>query len=143
MFEPREDLEVVQQRIEPATRHAVGAVVCTPVVLGVVFGIAGLLAGPRMLEFLGAEDEVARLGWEYFQILAIFMPLFFVSSVLRAILTGEGDAKTPMIVLAVSTAANIVFDALFIFGFTHVSGLLLFLQQRELFLKAGLEKLFL
>ena len=47
-------------------------------------------------------------------VLAAFMPLFFVSSVLRSILAGEGDAKTPMIVLAVSTVANIALDALFI-----------------------------
>lgn len=40
-----------------------------------------------------------------------------MSAVLRSILTGEGDAKTPMIVLGVSTVANIGLDALFIFGF--------------------------
>jgi len=96
---------------------AAGTAIGTGLILGVVFGVVGLLAGPRMLAILGAEGEVARLGWEYFQVLALFMPLFFVSSVLRSILTGEGDAKTPMIVLAVSTVANIVFDAVFIFGF--------------------------
>jgi len=82
--------------------------------LGFVFSGVGLLAGRRMLQLLGAEGIVVDLGWEYFQVLAAFMPLFFVSSVLRSILTGEGDAKTPMIVLAVATFANIGLDALFI-----------------------------
>lgn len=82
--------------------------------LGFVFSGVGLFAGRRMLELLGAEGLVVDLGWEYFQVLAAFMPLFFVSSVLRSILTGEGDAKTPMIVLAVATFANIGLDALFI-----------------------------
>jgi len=50
----------------------------------------------------------------YFRVLALFMPLFFVSSVLRSILTGEGDARTPMVVLTVATVVNIVLDALFI-----------------------------
>jgi MATE family, multidrug efflux pump len=94
-----------------------GTAITSGLVLGAAFGAVGLLAGPRMLAALGAEGEVVRLGWEYFQILAMFMPLFFVSSVLRAILTGEGDAKTPMIILGVSTVSNIVLDALFIFGF--------------------------
>ncbi len=82
--------------------------------LGFVFAGVGLVAGRRMLQLLGAEGAVVDLGWEYFQVLAAFMPLFFVSSVLRSILTGEGDAKTPMMVLAVATFANIGLDALFI-----------------------------
>jgi putative MATE family efflux protein len=95
---------------------AAGTAISSGVILGVAFGAVGLVTGPWMLRALGAEGRVAQLGWEYFQILAAFMPLFFVSSVLRSILTGEGDAKTPMIVLAISTIANIGLDALFILG---------------------------
>jgi len=95
---------------------AAGTAISSGVILGVAFGAVGLATGPWMLRVLGAEGRVAALGWEYFQILAAFMPLFFVSSVLRSILTGEGDAKTPMIVLAISTIANIGLDALFILG---------------------------
>jgi putative MATE family efflux protein len=95
---------------------AAGTAISSGVILGVAFGAVGLVTGTWMLRALGAEGRVAQLGWEYFQILAAFMPLFFVSSVLRSILTGEGDAKTPMIVLAISTIANIGLDALFILG---------------------------
>jgi putative MATE family efflux protein len=97
-----------------AADAAAGTAIGTGALLGLGFGGIGLVAGPAMLELLGAEERVAELGWEYFQVLALFMPLFFVSSVLRSILTGEGDAKTPMIVLTVATVANIGFDALFI-----------------------------
>ena len=93
---------------------AAGTAITTGLVLGTAFGAAGLAAGPSMLELLGAEGRVAELGWAYFRVLALFMPLFFVSSVLRSILTGEGDARTPMVVLTVATVANIVLDALFI-----------------------------
>ncbi len=102
---------------EASADAAAGTAISSGIVLGIVFGAAGLLAGPWMLEKLGAEGRVGEMGWEYFQVLALFMPLFFVSAVLRSILTGEGDAKTPMIVLGVSTVANIGLDALFIFGF--------------------------
>lgn len=95
---------------------AAGTALTSGVGLGIVFGSIGLMAGPWMLEVLGAQGQVAELGWEYFQILAAFMPLFFVSSILRSILTGEGDAKTPMLILGVSTLSNIVLDALFILG---------------------------
>ena len=93
---------------------AAGTAITLGLGLGVVFSGVGLMAGRQMLGLLGAEGRVVDLGWEYFQVLAAFMPLFFVSSVLRSILTGEGDAKTPMIVLAVATFANIGLDALFI-----------------------------
>jgi putative MATE family efflux protein len=93
---------------------AAGTGITTGIALGVAFGAVGVAAGPTMLRLLGAEATVAVLGWEYFRVLALFMPLFFVSSVLRSILTGEGDAKTPMVVLTVATIANIGFDALFI-----------------------------
>ncbi len=91
-----------------------GTALVSGVILGLVFGVLGLVFGPWMLSVLGAEEAVVGLGWEYLQVLCLFMPLFFVSTVLRSILTGEGDAKMPMLVLAVSTVSNIALDALFI-----------------------------
>lgn len=98
----------------PSADAAAGTAIASGIVLGIVFGVVGLWGGRWMLEILGAEDAVVELGWEYFQVLAAFMPLFFVSSVLRSILTGEGDATIPMIVLGISTLTNIALDALFI-----------------------------
>lgn len=97
-----------------AADAAAGTAISIGLGLGFGFGAVGLTAGPAMLRALGAEGAVVDLGWEYFQVLAAFMPLFFTSSVLQSILTGEGDAKTPMLVLLVATIANICFDALFI-----------------------------
>ena len=93
---------------------AAGTAISSGLLLGCLFGAIGLAGGRWMLAALGAEGRVVDLGWEYFQVLAAFMPFFFVSAVLRSILAGEGDAKTPMIVLAISTLVNIALDALFI-----------------------------
>ena len=98
----------------PGADAAAGTAISSGLVLGVLFGGVGLASGRWMLAAMGAEGHVVDLGWEYFQVLAAFMPLFFVSAVLRSILAGEGDAKTPMIVLAISTSVNIALDALFI-----------------------------
>ena len=95
---------------------AAGTAISSGILIGVLFGGVGLAGGRWMLEALGAQGPVGELAWEYFQLLAAFMPVFFVSSVLRSILAGEGDAKTPMIVLGVSTLSNIALDALFILG---------------------------
>ena len=102
-------------RGDPRGADAVaGTAISSGLLLGVLFAGVGLAGGRWVLATLGAEGRVVDLGWEYFQILAAFMPVFFVSAVLRSILAGEGDAKTPMIVLTISTLANIALDALFI-----------------------------
>lgn len=100
-----------------AADMAAGTAISSSVLIGAALGGVGLLAGQGMMSVLGAEGVIAEMGWEYFQVYALFMPLFFISSVLRSILTGEGDAKTPMIVLGIATLSNIGLDALMIFGF--------------------------
>lgn len=84
--------------------------------VGVLFATAGLLGGPALLGLLGARGEVLANAWEYFQIVAITMPAFFLSGALRSVLTGEGNAKTPMVVMGVSTVLNLGLDAVFILG---------------------------
>jgi putative MATE family efflux protein len=96
---------------------AVGTALSVGLGIGIVMGAVGLLVGRQLLGILGAEGDVVQLGWEYFWIISAFLPLFFVSAVLRSILAGEGDAKTPMLVLGIATVTNIGLDALFIFGF--------------------------
>lgn len=96
---------------------AAGTAISVGAVLGVAFGVVGLLSERWMLERLGAQGLVTDLAVQYFRVFAAVMPLFFVSVVLRSILTGEGDAKTPMIVLAIATFVNMGLDALFIFVF--------------------------
>ena len=84
-------------------------------IMGVLFALGGSFMGPAMLEAAGAEGETVGEAWAYFSVIAACIPLFFFSSVLRAMLNGEGDAKTPMIVMGISTAINLVLDPIFIF----------------------------
>jgi putative MATE family efflux protein len=100
-----------------AADASAGTALTLGVAIGAVFGLVGLTSERWILQRLGAEGVVIDLAVEYFQVLAATLPLFFVSSVLRAILTGEGDAKTPMIVVALATLLNGTLDAVYIFGF--------------------------
>jgi putative MATE family efflux protein len=87
--------------------------------LGLAIGFAlcviGLTAGRKIIPLLGAEGRTADLAWEYFQVLSAGMPLFLTSTSIRAVLNGEGDARTPMVVMAVATGINIALDPIFIF----------------------------
>ncbi|MCP4604774.1 MAG: MATE family efflux transporter [Proteobacteria bacterium] len=83
--------------------------------VGLGFALFGLVAGREIIPLLGAKGESAELAWQYFQILSFGMPLMFVSGAIRAVFTGEGDAKTPMVVLTIATLLNATLDPFFIF----------------------------
>jgi putative MATE family efflux protein len=74
-----------------------------------------LLTGPRILQMFGARGDVASLAWDFFGILGGGMWLFFLSSTLRAVLTGEGNTHTPMAVMTVASLLNVGLDPVFIF----------------------------
>jgi putative MATE family efflux protein len=84
-------------------------------IIGAGLCIVGMSAGPLIIPLLGAEGETADLAWEYFQVLSAAMPLMLTSTAIRAVLNGEGDARTPMLVLTVATGINIALDPIFIF----------------------------
>jgi len=86
-------------------------------VLGGMFVVVGLLWGRLMLRGLGAQGIVLEHAWAYFQVVALSVPLFFVSATLRSVLAGEGNATTPMYIFGAATVINLALDALFIFGF--------------------------
>ncbi|MBN2716280.1 MAG: MATE family efflux transporter [Deltaproteobacteria bacterium] len=83
--------------------------------VGTVFTALGLLVGPRLISLLGASGTTAAFAWEYMFPLWLGMPLFFFSTALRSVINGEGDARTPMIILAMSTTLNLLLDPIFIF----------------------------
>ena len=86
------------------------------VLLGGAFVFLGVEFGQWLISVMGAEGKSATLAWDYMLPLCMGMPLFFISTSIRAVLNGEGDAKTPMIILASSTVLNVVLDPIFIFA---------------------------
>jgi putative MATE family efflux protein len=85
------------------------------ILLGVLFAAAGLLFGRELLALMGATGKTADLAWDYMSTICIGMPLFFFTTAVRAVLNGEGDAKTPMIILTIATLVNVTLDPIFIF----------------------------
>lgn len=107
--------QAVGRKDRALANRLTGTAIGLGLLIGLGFSAFGLLFGAQMMPLLGAEAESAKLAWEYFQILAAGMPFMFVSVAIRAVLTGEGDAKTPMIVLTISTLTNVGLDPFFIF----------------------------
>ena len=104
----------VGRRDADGADRVAGTAMSFGIALGFGMAVLGLWSGPTLLGHLGASGENAVFAWQYFQIISLAVPLFFISSIFRSVLTGEGDARTPMLVLFGSTVLNIVLDALFI-----------------------------
>jgi putative MATE family efflux protein len=85
------------------------------VAIGSAFAIIGLLAGEYIMPVLGAAGKSSEFAWQYFEILSLGMPFMFASMSIRSVLTGEGDAKTPMNVMITSAIINACLDPVFIF----------------------------
>lgn len=106
--------QAVGRRDASGADQVAGTAMSLGVVVGIGMALLGLTTGEVLLSHLGASGQNAVYAWEYFQIICLVVPLFFVSSIFRSVLTGEGDARTPMFVLAGTTVLNIALDAIFI-----------------------------
>lgn len=85
-------------------------------IAGALLGVGGLATGEPMLRLMGARGAALGAARDYFAWLSVGVPLFFIGTTLRSILTGEGDSRTPMVIMALATVVNLGLDALLILG---------------------------
>jgi putative MATE family efflux protein len=110
---------LIARRLGADDQHGANHAATHAFFLGVSLGVAFLFLGQPlaedMLRLVGARDQALAMGTAYLKILFLGAPFLFFNAFSRSILTGEGDTKTPVIVLASATALNIVLDPIFIY----------------------------
>ena len=84
--------------------------------IAIVFTFLGIFYGKYILTFLGAENTILELGWDYLSMIVIGLPFMVFSGFFRSILAGEGDMKFPMMIAGLGTILNIILDPFFIFN---------------------------
>jgi len=89
-------------------------------VLAFVFTILGLVLQKSLFGFAGATPEMMPLALDYMTIILIGSISMFMMFTANSILRGEGDTKTPMIVMGLSNILNIFLDPILIFGFWKI-----------------------
>jgi putative MATE family efflux protein len=77
--------------------------------------IAGLAVPTVTL--MGGEGQVADGAVVYLRIAALGAPFFMLSTAGQGYLRGMGDLKTPLVILVVAHAVNVVLELLFVYGF--------------------------
>ena len=88
--------------------------------MSAALGVVGHLITGDMLALLPAEAETAAvvipLAAEYMEVFFLGMPALFGFFVFSSLMRGYGNTKTPMRVMFVSVALNVVLDPFLIFG---------------------------
>jgi putative MATE family efflux protein len=98
-----------------AARGAVQAIILG-VVASAVIGLAGALAGPRLLAFMGGSPAVVTMGASYARVMFGGCATVLLIFVINAAFRGAGDASITMRTLWLANALNIVLGPCFIFG---------------------------
>jgi putative MATE family efflux protein len=77
---------------------------------------AGMAGANAVFVFMGTAGDVSAAGLRYLWVILLGMPAYFVVSWLSATFRATGDARTPLRLLAVGAAVNLLVDPVLIFG---------------------------
>ncbi|WP_243700353.1 MATE family efflux transporter [Halorussus pelagicus] len=97
-----------------------GQIVSFVTLLALALSIVGYVATDSMLGLLPSQDatteQIIPLAADYMEVFFLGLPFLFGFFVFTSLMRGYGDTKTPMRVMFVSVALNVVLDPLLIFG---------------------------
>jgi len=98
-------------------RRTFGTAVGFCALLMVAIAIGGYLLAPAMLRVLETPGAAYPLALTYLRLIFLSMPFMMVSIILTMGLRGTGDARTPLIFMAVTVVIDAIFNPLLIAGF--------------------------
>jgi putative MATE family efflux protein len=81
----------------------------------VAAALTALLARP-LVDLLGGEGEVAAAAARYLRISAIGLPCALLALAGQGWLRGVGDLRSPLIVVVIASAANVVLELVLVYG---------------------------
>jgi MATE family multidrug resistance protein len=97
-------------------RNACGTALWVSAAIGVALGLAAWPALPALIAWMGARAEVADAARIYLSIRLLGGPPMLVMMAALGGLRGVHDMRTPLWIALGTNAANVVLDALLIFG---------------------------
>lgn len=84
--------------------------------VGLVLVVAGALAGPELLDLMGASAATRPHAETYLRVSLLGIPAMLVVLAATGVLRGLQDTRTPFVVAAASAAGNAVLSAVFVLG---------------------------
>jgi len=86
-------------------------------ILGIIFGLLGILTTTQLIGFFGAEQIVSQLAAEYLSIIFLGLVFLFIYTGLSSALRGIGEVKLPLFLALVGVVLNFFLDPILMFGF--------------------------
>ncbi|MFC4448769.1 MATE family efflux transporter [Halorussus aquaticus] len=112
---------------EGSAGKVAGQILTFVTLLALALSVLGYVATDSMLELLPSQgattEQIIPLAGQYMEVFFLGLPFLFGFFVFTSLMRGYGDTKTPMRVMVVSVAMNVVLDPLLIFGIGPVPAL--------------------
>lgn len=84
-------------------------------VFGGIFLLMGIFIPDKLMELLGGDPGIVRLGTPYTRIFLLFGPFFMLNYICNAFVRNDGDPSLAMTATLSSSLFNIVFDYILMF----------------------------
>ena len=109
---------VVAREIGAKNRERTQKAVHTSLLMAVIFGISGMIIGlliaRPVLQYMGTMGSLLTLATTYTRIYFAGVPFLALTNYLICIFRAKGDAKTPLIVLAITGILNVLLNIFFV-----------------------------
>jgi putative MATE family efflux protein len=102
-----------KNRIEQTLKHVI---LLNFIGLTIPFFLFCQFYAPNIMAFIGADADVVAVGTPYFRIIITGFLFSSINSSFIAVLRGVGETKSPMRVNLIANSANVVGNAVLIFG---------------------------
>jgi putative MATE family efflux protein len=97
-------------------RSVVGTTLAVGLLLSISVGLVGGLFSRQLMMALATPADILDQASAYARIMLLTMPLGFVFLLMTAMIRGVGDAVTPLLALALSTAIGLILTPMLIRG---------------------------
>ena len=109
---------IIARFIGAKQRERAQAALHTAFVLALIIGfsmaILGQIAAGAIIEWLQVPSEVEDMAETYLRVYLLGMPLLALYNFQSAIFRAQGDTRTPLMALMVSSMSNVIMDLLFV-----------------------------
>ncbi|MBI5375506.1 MAG: MATE family efflux transporter [Candidatus Schekmanbacteria bacterium] len=107
---------LVGQRKDDEAAFIAGQSIMLCFLLGAAIGIPAYFKGEALFGFLGANEELVKVGVGYFKISLLGIFALFLQFITSSIFRATGEARISMLLTLMATALHFIFDPLLIFG---------------------------
>ena len=109
---------IIARFIGAKQRERAQAALHTAFVLALIIGfsmaILGQVSAGAIIEWLQVPSEVEEMAETYLRVYLLGMPLLALYNFQSAIFRAQGDTRTPLMALMVSSMSNVIMDLLFV-----------------------------